>query len=536
MLAEWAPTSPDYWINFTDCSRAAAINVRDPRLYDAILACFSQDSVDHRYLTAAATSLLKIHEQTSPLFDSDALGFALETWSGSGTEPSWLSNPLMHAYLRRTIVCDTDLESAITRIRSWLLAFAANLSESSPISGGMQPFSEALALQCFFNEHVFHVGPGERAAVKDLRNLAERGVPATGVEQFRLTVVASYVPLHRLTNVPDLQSLAASDAEPLGELVRRQLTEPLIENQLRSKITVLGTIDDDISRAVQNQYEESPYPRWETLNRLSPQPLHATLKRLFTYIAAADNPDNPDILVAGCGTGRQALACAQANTGATVLAVDLIRSSLFYGLRMASHAEPSNIEFVQADILELAALGRQFDLIECVGVLHHLADPIKGWRVLRDLLKKAGFMKIGLYSETARQTHVAAQRFVGEHDYAATPEGIRSARHDIVCLPPDHPARGITERANFYTLSECRDLIFHVQEHRFSLPQIATALGELALKFVGFEFLDSVQIQRYRARYPDNSKAVSLDNWHRFELENPATFVGMYQFWVRAGS
>ena len=145
-------------------------------------------------------------------------------------------------------------------------------------------------------------------------------------------------------------------------------------------------------------------------------------------------------------------------------------------------------------------------------------------------------MKIGLYSETARQTDVAAQRFVGEHDYAATPQGIRSARHDIVCLPPDHPARGITERANFYTLSECRDLIFHVQEHRFSLPQIATALGQLDPEFIGFEFLDSVQIQRYRARYPDNSKAVSLDNWHRFELENPATFFGMYQFWVRAGS
>ena len=79
-------------------------------------------------------------------------------------------------------------------------------------------------------------------------------------------------------------------------------------------------------------------------------------------------------------------------------------------------------------------------------------------------------MKIGLYSEAARQTHVAAQRFVGENDYAATPEGICSARHDIVSLLPDHPARGISERGNFYTLSECRDLIFHDQEHRFSLP------------------------------------------------------------------
>jgi 2-polyprenyl-3-methyl-5-hydroxy-6-metoxy-1,4-benzoquinol methylase len=41
-----------------------------------------------------------------------------------------------------------------------------------------------------------------------------------------------------------------------------------------------------------------------------------------------------------------------------------------------------NIEFAQADILELGSLGRSFDIIESVGVLHHLHDPLEGWRVL----------------------------------------------------------------------------------------------------------------------------------------------------------
>ena len=143
-------------------------------------------------------------------------------------------------------------------------------------------------------------------------------------------------------------------------------------------------------------------------------------------------------------------------------------------------------------------------------------------------------MKIGLYSELARQPHIAAQNFVDEHNYEARPDGIRAARRDIFALSSDHPAHRITERINFYTLSECRDLIFHVQEHRFSIPQIASTLLDLDLEFIGFQFPDSFVTEQYRARYPDDPDAVSFDNWHRFELENPTTFLAMYQFWVRA--
>jgi 2-polyprenyl-3-methyl-5-hydroxy-6-metoxy-1,4-benzoquinol methylase len=56
----------------------------------------------------------------------------------------------------------------------------------------------------------------------------------------------------------------------------------------------------------------------------------------------------------------------------------------------------SNIEYGQADILKLGSLGRSFDLIESSGVLHHLADPLAGWRVLLSLLRPGGFMMIGL--------------------------------------------------------------------------------------------------------------------------------------------
>ena len=65
----------------------------------------------------------------------------------------------------------------------------------------------------------------------------------------------------------------------------------------------------------------------------------------------------------------------------------------------------TNLEYLQADILKLDHLEQEFDIIESVGVLHHMDEPMAGWRVLVDLLKPGGLMKIGLYSELARQPY-----------------------------------------------------------------------------------------------------------------------------------
>ena len=469
------PTAQDHWINFADCSRITPIVAFDQSLYDTVLACFSRDGIDHRSLTAAATAVLQLSEKTAPLFDAKLLLAVLEAWELSGTAPSWMGDPLLLMFLRRTIVCDVRLEHAFTRVRSCLLTFAAGLPSSRSVGSEVQDFACALALQCFFNEYVFCVDESELGALNILRDQTEKSPPATPSDRLRVAAYACYAPLNQLANANDLASRAEPVADVTDEMLNREITEPLIEREIGNEITVIGTIADDVSRAVQNQYEENPYPRWQTLNHVTAQPIRAVLKRLFPGAVIEGGTDNPDIL-------------------------------------------------------ELACLDRRFDLIECVGVLHRLAEPVTGWRVLRNLLKDRGWMKIGLYSELARQPHIAAQKFVEAHGHPATPEGIRAARRDLMALPASHQASRITERPNFYTLSECRDLIFHVQEHRFTIPQIADALAHLDLEFVGFEFLDSVQVERYRANYP---KAVSLDNWNRFELENPAIFLGMYQFWVR---
>ena len=56
----------------------------------------------------------------------------------------------------------------------------------------------------------------------------------------------------------------------------------------------------------------------------------------------------------------------------------------------------------------------------------------------------------------------------------------------------------VTQGEDFYSLSGCRDLLFHVQEHRFTLPQLAVLLAGLGLSFLGFELSDTAIAARYR--------------------------------------
>lgn len=89
------------------------------------------------------------------------------------------------------------------------------------------------------------------------------------------------------------------------------------------------------------------------------------------------------VLEAGCGKGRHSRAILGWSP-ARLVAVDL---SSAVELAAASVGDCETARFVQADILCLPFACDQFDVVVCVGVLHHLADPEKGlaelWRVLR---------------------------------------------------------------------------------------------------------------------------------------------------------
>lgn len=388
----------------------------------------------------------------------------------------------------------------------------------------------ALACQCFINGYVLSADTDELAQAQSLRaGLIASIAGGDPIPAEVLVAVASYLPLSSLDDAARLLDRAWPAA--VDALLTQQVREPLQEERLRAGIERLTGIDDHTSRQVRQQYEEHPYPRWVATPRVHrSESLRDYLRRRVPAGAWRDVRDATAVeaLNAGCGTGQNPIETAQRIANCHVLAVDLSLSSLGYAARKAAQLGVSNIEFAQADILELGSSERRFDLIESTGVIHHLRDPAQGLRVLRGLLKDDGVMKLALYSEAARRSVVAARAMIAARGYDTSESDIRRYREALTRLPEDAPEREVTGFADFHSLSECRDLLFHVCEHRYTIPRIRTLLADTGLEFIGFEQAEELARPGSGVAPP----AHGLDGWDDFENHHPHTFAAMYQFWV----
>jgi 2-polyprenyl-3-methyl-5-hydroxy-6-metoxy-1,4-benzoquinol methylase/tetratricopeptide (TPR) repeat protein len=442
-----------------------------------------------------------------------------------------VNNQLLILVLESTPVTNRAIERFVTSARGTMLE---RLKSPDPIRPDLLAFYKSLATQCFITEYVFSVTERELAGARAARESVAAAL-ASGAEvaPILVVVVAAYFPLATLPGSEKM--LTRKWPTAIVRLLDQQVREPLKERELESSIPRLTPIEDRISRLVQKQYEESPYPRWistvETGGRH--KQIDEYLRAMFPRVPFSPlGKDKLDILIAGAGTGRQAIEVARQFSRSRVLAVDLSRAALAYAKRRSDELGVNNIEYGQANILEIDALERRFDVIYAAGVLHHLADPFAGWQHLLAILSPRGFMNLGLYSECAREDIAAAQCFIAEKGYKPTPDDIRRCRNEFERLPAKSPLRHVMSFADFYSLSELRDLLFHVKEHSTNLPQIARFLIDNKLQFLGFHHATHV-LRRYSQLFPEDSAMIDLALWDRFEAKNPSTFVAMYQFWVQ---
>ena len=159
-----------------------------------------------------------------------------------------------------------------------------------------------------------------------------------------------------------------------------------------------------------------------------------------------------------------------------------------------------------------------------------MKKPQDGLDVLVDILKPHGFLKLGLYSEKARDYVIKARKIIKEKNFNTSVEDIRKCREIIFGNEDDFIIKKLVNRGDFYSTSNVRDLLFHVQEHRFTIPQISEMLKKFNLEFLGF--INSSNKNRF-LKFFSQSDITSLEKWDKFENDNPSSFMGMYQFWVR---
>ena len=144
-------------------------------------------------------------------------------------------------------------------------------------------------------------------------------------------------------------------------------------------------------------------------------------------------------------------------------------------------------------------------------------------------------MRLGFYSELARRDIVRVRNLITQEGIGSSSQEIRDYRKHLLEFNSSKDYRFLTRSFDFFSTSTCRDLLFHVQEHRMNLKVLSKFLDDHDLNFLGF-IIDSSVRHSYKKRFPNDISATDLNNWHIYEDENPDTFICMYQFWIQKKS
>lgn len=470
--------------------------------------------VDPQPLAPAALSILKArHGFKSPM------------------SPDLREDPLLAALLERTLLPDPDLESVLIAERRALLEIA-QANDAPSADSKLASFAVSLARQALLNGWMWAETDDEAAGVG---RLAE-SIGATPRMAFAHIVYGLYRPL---TTLPNAEKLSQRAKAPWADAATTLIAEPLEERRLAARLPCLtDAVTGDGHKettAVRAQYEAYPYPRWATIGRRRPQPIREAAKRLFPERVTDAWPVWPtnrvDVLIAGCGAGKHAADVANRFLGIDLTAVDLSRTALGYAARMLRKAPA--VTFAEADIMALGGLDRRFHHIESVGVLHHLADPLAGWRNLAGLLHPGGSMRVGFYSKRGRtridraRTAMRAAGFHGTDD-----DNLRRARAFALAAEDSEPAALARGELDFYAASGARDFLFHAHEVEYRPGELAEMVEALGFQVLGLELTDLSAADRYRKMFPDDAVMADLRRWDDVEAEAPDIFRHMCQFWV----
>ncbi|NJL84089.1 MAG: class I SAM-dependent methyltransferase [Chloroflexaceae bacterium] len=234
------------------------------------------------------------------------------------------------------------------------------------------------------------------------------------------------------------------------------------------------------------------------------------------------------ILDAGCGTGVGTEYLIHLNPQASVVAIDIGEKALEIARKRCQTsgvAQGRLVDFQRLKVEEAIALPGEFELINCVGVLHHLGDPVAGIQALASKLAPGGLLHIFVYGELGRweirlmQQAIALLQGDRRGDYR---DGVQLGRELFAVLPENN--RLVRREKERWSLDNQRDEAFadmyvHPQEIDYTIPTLFELIAASGLKFLGFSNPRTWQLQRLLGQSPTLiDKAAKLSEMERYRL------------------
>ena len=250
------------------------------------------------------------------------------------------------------------------------------------------------------------------------------------------------------------------------------------------------TNNADVVRArVAQLYERHPYPPVdediEAYGRGDAWLLESPNPSFHLYWPHRAYTGDLDVLVAGCGT-QQAAQIAAGLPEARIVATDISDLSLNETRRLADKAAIGNLTLEKLPVEASSMLGRDFDLVVCTGVLHHLADPLQGLKALAGVLRSTGSMHLMFYGRHGRTGVYMMQglfRMLGIDAAKVSTKDIGRIRDLIEALPPTHPFGAARDLHPDWRDDEgLVDLLLHVQDRAYTLAEADDLLVAAGLK------------------------------------------------------
>lgn len=506
-----------------ECAERIQANGYDESLAADVLFFLNLDGFQYTTLSNLISSLL-IHK------------YQLDDANAVINMDQVASDQLLIQALTKVNFYDARIEHLITTVRRQVL-IESLIQICLPNS--MVDLACSLALHGTITEYVEFIDPQEVSLLEGITDLLiarTENQPWQPTDIYGFVILyAMYRSLYSLSETVDLKHYPLNEWPQASQSVLKHgLFDLAHEVELQQQIPSLGMIADEVSVKVKKQYETHPYPRWMHLSYSTPTNYGRAMEQAFSDFRAPSffNTGTINILVAGAGTCRHAINVAKHFRNVTVLAVDISKRSLAYGKMMAEKYQVKNIDFLQADILNLSQLDRQFQIIECSGVLHHMQNPELGWKTLSKLLVPKGLMKVGLYSQAARTIIKKSRDMITRNQLSPTLDNIRLFRKTLMDSKNSGAFEGVLTSPDFYNTSGCRDLLFHSHEVQFTPQRIQSTLDKLKLDFVGFT-LNQKNHTVFQQVAGVDADLKDLHNWELVEQQVPEFFAGMYQFYCQ---
>ena len=222
-------------------------------------------------------------------------------------------------------------------------------------------------------------------------------------------------------------------------------------------------------------YERHPYPPpVESLDDYRARWSDPALRRAEHRLLFPGRPfaSGLDVLVAGCGTFQAARHAMRWPSG-RVVGIDVSDTSIRHTAELKERYDLTNLDLHQLSIEGVGELGRQFDLIVCTGVLHHLADPDAGLRALRSVLRPGGAMLIMVYAPYGRTGVTMMQEYARRLSIGTSAEEISDLAQSLREIPRDHPLDPLFRNSpDFRRSGALADAVLNPRERTYSVPEL----------------------------------------------------------------